>query len=75
MLFYNCIVHTGLAGVRGHVGLLSGGYSSCIELSDAAPGDGAVLWGVAGWLWGYKPPLTSFLDLPGVQVGSSPDAT
>lgn len=38
---------TGLAGVRGQVGLLSGGYSSCVEFIEAAPGLGTVL-GVPG---------------------------
>lgn len=59
---------TGLAGVRGQVGLLSGGYSSCIEFIEAAPGLGTVLSGVDGW---YRPSLR---DLLGVQDGSSPDA-
>jgi hypothetical protein len=65
---------TGLAGVRGQLGLFTSPYSSCIELRLAAPGDGTVLCGVGGWLW-YGPPTTdpSLRDF-GVQLGSSPDA-
>lgn len=37
----------------------------------AAPGDGTVLCGVAGWLW--YPPIISFRTF-GVNVGSSPEA-
>jgi hypothetical protein len=42
---------TGLAGVRGQLGLFTSPYSSCIELRLAAPGEGTVLCGVGGWLW------------------------
>lgn len=37
----------------------------------AAPGDGTVLCGVAGWLW--YPPIISFRTF-GVNAGSSPEA-
>lgn len=39
---------TGLAGVRGQLGLLISYSSACIEFILAAPGDGAVLCGVVG---------------------------
>lgn len=72
--FNECGTLTGLAGVRGQLGLFTSPYSSCIELRLAAPGDGTVLCGVGGWLW-YGPPTTdpSLRDF-GVQLGSSPDA-
>ena len=67
---------TGLAGVRGQLGLFTSPYSSCMEFRLAAPGEGTVLCGVGGWLW-YppEPPTTDpSLRVFGVQLGSSPEA-